>query len=159
MIPGGLALICLLGGGALVMAGRHVQGEVAASSTWPSTDGVVVKSSSTLVDYRDPKSGQLGKRAIVDFAYTYTVDGQSYTGSKLAPSLAIAQPVDMVAKYPMGANVKVFYDPAAPSDAALEVADVSDGSTPFFVIGGILFVIGLPFVYLSYRMAIRGPDR
>jgi hypothetical protein len=54
--------------------------------------------------------------------YSYQVSGQSYQGMKLAPGPEVggSGAAKVVSKYPVGAQVMVFYNPQNPSEAVLE---------------------------------------
>jgi hypothetical protein len=54
--------------------------------------------------------------------YSYQVGGQTYQGMKLAPGPDVGGTGagKVVARYPAGAQVMVFYNPQNPSDAVLE---------------------------------------
>jgi hypothetical protein len=86
-------------------------------STWPSTMGTVVSSEIELRS--DSDSGTTEYPAVT---YSYQVNGQAYQNEKLAPGPEIggSGARKVVAKYPAGAQVMVFYDPQKPSDAVLE---------------------------------------
>ncbi|HLO32918.1 MAG TPA: DUF3592 domain-containing protein [Anaerolineales bacterium] len=91
--------------------------KMAAVGQWPSTMGSVVMSkieqrSSTEGGYTDYPSVQ----------YSYQVGGQAYQSYKLAPGPEVGGTGagKIVARYPPGAQVMVFYNPQNPSDAVLE---------------------------------------
>ena len=90
---------------------------MAVVSQWPSTMGTVLNST---IEWRS--SSDSGSTAYPVVQYSYQVNGQSYQSYKLAPGPEVggtgAQKV--VAKYPAGAQVMVFYNPQNPSDAVLE---------------------------------------
>ena len=91
--------------------------KMAAVSQWPSTMGTVMASS---IEWRS--SSDSGSTAYPVVQYSYQVNGQAYQSSKLAPGPEMggtgAQKV--VARYPSGAQVLVFYNPQNPSEAVLE---------------------------------------
>lgn len=58
----------------------------------------------------------------------------------------------MDARYPVGTQVPVFYDPVDPSQAALTVG-ASISPAPFYALSVGMFVLSLPFGYAAYRMA------
>jgi hypothetical protein len=91
--------------------------KMAAINTWSSTMGTVLMST---VEWRH--SSDSGSTAYPVVQYSYQVNGQTYQGMKIAPGPEMggtgAQKV--VARYPAGAQVMVFYDPKNPADAVLE---------------------------------------
>ena len=90
---------------------------MAVVSQWPSTMGTVIMST---IEWRS--SSDSGSTAYPVVRYSYQVNGQPYQSYKLAPGPEVggtgAQKV--VAKYPSGAQVLVFYNPQNPSEAVLE---------------------------------------
>ena len=54
--------------------------------------------------------------------YSYQVGGQAYQGLKIAPGPEVGGTGagKIVGRYPVGAQVMVFYNPQKPSDTALE---------------------------------------
>lgn len=90
--------------------------KMATVSKWPSTMGNVVKSR---IDRRSSSDGTTDYPVV---HYSYQVDGQPYQGSKIAPGMEVGGTGagKVVARYPSGAQVMVFYNPQNPSDAVLE---------------------------------------
>lgn len=91
--------------------------KMAAISGWPSTMGTITNS---YIDWRS--SSESGQTAYPVIQYSYQVGGQTYQSSKYAPGPEIGGTGanKVVARYPAGAQVMVFYDPQNPSDAVLE---------------------------------------
>lgn len=90
---------------------------MAVVSTWPSTMGTVINS---FLEARSDSEGGTTNYPVVQ--YTYQVGGQTYQSSKRAPGMEVGGTGagSVVARYPAGAQVMVFYDPQKPSDAVLE---------------------------------------
>jgi hypothetical protein len=90
--------------------------KMAAVSQWPSTMGVVQMST---IEQRSSEDGYTDYPVV---QYSYQVGGQSYQSMKLAPGPEVggSGARGVVAKYPVGAQVMVFYNPQNPSDAVLE---------------------------------------
>ena len=82
--------------------------------SWPKTTGVVVQSEikETINDFT----------ALVD--YTYEVDGKSYSSSQIrvrgTTSKSESEAMSFVKKYPVGAEVTVYYLKSDPTKAYLE---------------------------------------
>ena len=91
--------------------------KMAAVSQWPSTMGTVLASA---IEWRH--SSDSGSTAYRVVQYSYQVNGQVYPSYKLAPGPEVAGTGanKVVAKYPAGAQVMVFYNPQNPSEAVLE---------------------------------------
>ncbi|HAV77225.1 MAG TPA: hypothetical protein DCX53_07715 [Anaerolineae bacterium] len=89
---------------------------VAKASNWSSTMGTVTLS--TIERRRSGKS--TANYPVVH--YTYQVMGLGLQGSKIMPGMEVggSGAHKVVARYPMGAEVMVYYDPNNPSDAVLE---------------------------------------
>ena len=91
--------------------------KMAEVSQWPSTMGSVVMST---IDRRSSSDGGYTDYPVVQ--YSYQIGGQAYQSTKLAPGpeLGGSGARGVVARYPAGAQVMVFYNPQNPSDAVLE---------------------------------------
>ena len=92
--------------------------KMAAVSQWPSTMGTVMMS--TLEQRHSSDNSGYTDYPVVQ--YSYQVGGRAYQSMKLAPGPEVggSGARGVVAKYPAGAQVMVFYDPQNPSDAVLE---------------------------------------
>lgn len=91
--------------------------KMATVSRWPSTMGTVTTS---YLDRRSSSEGGYTNYPVVQ--YSYQVSGQGYQAAKLAPGPEVGGTGagKIVARYPAGAQVMVFYNPQNPSDAVLE---------------------------------------
>ncbi|HET9906292.1 MAG TPA: DUF3592 domain-containing protein [Anaerolineales bacterium] len=91
--------------------------KMAAVSQWPSTMGTV---NSSYLERRSSSEGGSTNYPVVQ--YSYQIGGQSYQSSKLAPGPDVGGTGagKVVARYPAGAQVMVFYNPQNPADAVLE---------------------------------------
>jgi hypothetical protein len=89
---------------------------MAVVSQWPSTMGTVMMST---IEQRSSEDGYTDYPVV---EYSYQVGGQSYQNMKLAPGPDVGGTGarKVVARYPVGAQVMVFYNPQNPSDAVLE---------------------------------------
>lgn len=90
---------------------------MAVVSQWPSTMGSVMMST---IELRSSGDGGTSEYPVVQ--YSYQVGGQAYQSMKLAPGPEVggSGARNVVARYPAGAQVMVFYNPQNPSDAVLE---------------------------------------
>lgn len=91
--------------------------KMAAVSQWPSTMGTVMMST---IEQRSSSEGGYTEYPVVQ--YSYPVGGQAYQSHKLAPGPDVGGTGarKVVARYPEGAQVMVFYNPENPSEAVLE---------------------------------------
>jgi hypothetical protein len=96
-----------------------------ASLLWPAVPGTVVFSQ--MMTYA---AGE-GTTSIPKVTYSYEVNGQALQCSTV--KFGIARSEKIVAKYPTGAPVEVFFDPQKPSHAVLE----KGGSTRVILFAGI----------------------
>jgi hypothetical protein len=91
--------------------------KMASINQWPSTMGTVNNS------YLERRySSDDGSTNYPVVQYSYQVHGQIYQSSKFAPGPEVggSGPGKVVARYPAGAQVMVFYNPQNPSEAVLE---------------------------------------
>jgi len=89
---------------------------MAVVSQWPSTLGTVMMSRT------ETRSSGEGYTDYPVVQYSYQVGGRAYQNMKLAPGPEVggSGARKVVAKYPAGAQVMVFYDPQNPAEAVLE---------------------------------------
>ena len=101
---------------------RSQQGSAAkqAAQSWPATTGTVLMSS---VQSKRTGNSTSFYPAVV---YQYTVNGQSYQGQRIKAGeqflniRIIGDAEATVRRYPSGAQVTVYYNPASPAESALE---------------------------------------
>ena len=95
------------------------QRKVAQASSWPSTMGTVLMS---MVQWRSSGSSSTSGANYPVVMYSYQAMGQAYQGNKIAPGPEVGGmgASKVVARYPMGAQVMVYYNPENPSEALLE---------------------------------------
>jgi hypothetical protein len=91
--------------------------KMAAVSQWPSTMGTVIHS---YLEQRSSSEGGYTNYPVVQ--YSYQVAGQSYQSTRLTPGPEVggSGAGKVVARYPAGAQVMVFYNPQKHSEAVLE---------------------------------------
>jgi hypothetical protein len=113
---------------------------------WPSIEGRIVRSEAQVVG-RERKQPTYSP----DVMFTYLVDGKTYESSRITlvprnySSLTSVQSV--LGRYPVGATVQVFHDPADPSNCVL--VNVPTGTEWAYAIGGAAFIgVGL-FMFRS----------
>ncbi|MBN2005693.1 MAG: DUF3592 domain-containing protein [Anaerolineae bacterium] len=94
-------------------------------ANWPNTMGTVVKSEIYRHERRTQSATTITYTPTV--TYTYTLEGQTYTANKrnidpytMASFQDAEQAQDVLALYPAGDAVKVYYNPAVPQQAVLE---------------------------------------
>jgi len=156
LIPVGLAGVCLLLGGIIFAMGWHERARANTASAWPSTDAVIT--TSRVIERRVQDSQDYSWSTVynADIAYRYTVADRVYQGTRLDPtSFGGIGAVSAVARYPVGARVRAYYNPANAADAAL--TNTGSGTEQYLLlgIGALVALLALPFLYLARRMARR----
>ena len=123
------------------------------SSDWQKSTGLVVSSTSvpgTLVSFV----------SYPEVEYTYTVKEQRYKSQNLAWGSAYrltrTGAAQAAARYPVGTQVDIYYDPDAPSDAVL---DRSLNRHFAFDILLSLIVVGLAFLVMNVVFASAAKER
>lgn len=121
---------------------------------WPSVQGTV--SSSDYNCWEEEKKVDdkyvTETKCEATVMYQYIIDGKSFVNSNIRPNSGIKTTYDrntaqqIVAKYPVGAKVEVFYNPEDKSNAVLE-RKMNIGSwllylLPFILGVAIVFVVG-----------------
>jgi Protein of unknown function (DUF3592) len=113
--------------GLVLFAGAYKSLQVRAAAEWPSTPGWVVVSNSEVRDVRvlDDKREDgfhLEPRNFANIVYQYSVSGQSLSNNRVSiaedgGNFGVAE---TIARYPVGAEVTVYYNSRHPRDAVLE---------------------------------------
>ena len=114
--------ILILGAVGYFIYKRSQQSGVARqmTQTWPSATGTVLMSS---VQWG---SGSHSGTSYPVVVYQYEVNGKTYqsqnikAGERFLNVRVMGQAQATVARYPIGANVTVYYNPANPAESALE---------------------------------------
>jgi uncharacterized protein DUF3592 len=101
--------------------------QVRAASDWPSTPGRVVISDSQVRDVkvldRSREGGfRIERRNFANIVYEYSVSGESLSNNRVSidedrGNFGIAE---IIARYPVGCDVTVYYNSRHPRDAVLE---------------------------------------
>jgi len=121
------------------------------SETWPVVDGVVVES----------KFAQgCGRRGIHYFStvrYEYRVGSVLHASRRItfgsAACLGENDAKDIAARYPLGAVVKVSYDPDAPGKAVLVAGQVPESTGAAIVFLTFLFLLSMALASMFVAMA------
>lgn len=120
--------------------------QLAGSTSWPSCVGVVTRS-----DARE-NVGEGGSSWVFILRYRYVVDGRVYEGRELSFDGMVwsTDPADierMIRHYPEGTQVRVYYDPNRPKQAALTRGAARDRTLAGF--SAALLAFGFLFVVLG----------
>lgn len=113
---------------------------------WPSVTGIVTRSGIS----RRTRAGSQGPRysssALV--VYTYEVNGEPHTNQRIAPGFDISgSEADMVRRFPVGAQVAVYYDPKAPGVSFLSKKSLIEPYLlTYFILGNLFMPLIVLFV-------------
>ena len=123
-----------------------IEGAIVSNQSrgWPVTDGTIQESSVEICPRTSRDTGTTYTRE-PRIRYTYFVDDREWKGSQVDPEVYRSTNVDEVmARYPVGKAVNVYYNPVDPSMACLE---------PGLKIGPLqlgLMCIFLTFMFLAF---------
>ncbi len=140
---GGVLILLFLGIGIyLIIRSNKDKQKAQSSQQWPSVMGRIVASEVRESSSMDSE-GDTSTMYKPYVQYEYNVMGSPFTGEKVSIGLTVShgspsQPREIVAKYPVGASVPVYYNPENPADAVLEQRS---GSSKVSLILGIVFIV------------------
>jgi len=136
----GSVFILALGaiGAFLIVYGVRSRKKAAASQAWPSTEGWIT-SAEVWESRSTDDEGHVRYAYYPTVAYTYTIEGRSYAGKQISfggvrghgtPTKA----QEALTRFPVGAQVSVYYDPTNPAEAVLVR---EEGAAKWALAGGI----------------------
>lgn len=120
----------------------------AASRTWPTADGIIVRCEEVT---RSPRPGRSPKRT-VEVEYTYRLAEVEYRSDQVTAGNIGGSSAYLLRKYPRGTQVPVRYNPDDPAQAVLEPG-VPGGAVWLYSIPVVLAIVGL------FRVIIPGRGR
>jgi len=131
----------IIGLGFLLHTRVHAKGRLA--QLWPTTPG-------TILTCAVAPAMVMGSAMLTpEVSYSYEVGGQVLQGGGLRVGVPryfnkLAKAEALANQYPVGSQVTVHYDPAAPSNTALDLA-IGEGYTPLMIysFGATLLVLGI----------------
>jgi hypothetical protein len=162
-VCGAVLILGFIGAGIFLIY-RSVQSrkKAEASQGWLSTTGQISESRVEHSLSTDSDGGNDSYTPYVE--YTYQVAGQDHTGRDLTFGFTqgygkASKAQSMLEKYPAGAQVNVYYDPADPQKAVLERQAGGFGAglalgIIFIVIGLVLGCVGIIALIASLLVAI-----
>ncbi len=135
------AIFSTVGGGLIYFWGWPTIAEAKASRSWPSVPGTITVS--RVDSHRDSDNKTMYSHHI---EYTFTIDGAQHTGDRVWvgdgwSTNSSSGPRRTVAKYPVGSETTVYYDPKAPEMCALQIGTTWMTYLPF-AFGGVFFLVG-----------------
>lgn len=118
------------------------------SRSWPNAPGTITVSK--VVEFHDTEEGTTYSPYV---AYSYSVRGRAFQGTRVAfgagaSSASSSGPGREIARYPVGAQVRVYYDPRYPESAVLQrtVPNVFP-----HVLTGVAMVIVFAYLLVSHQ--------
>lgn len=119
-----------------------------AAKDWPSVPGKITTSR---VSY-ERIDGDTNETPFV--VYVYEVDGKTYEAGSISPGiLTLSNAEKVVARYPVGSAVTVYYNPKNPSQAVLEKNSQAQigGMCGVLIFGNLL----IPIAVLLYDIVFK----
>lgn len=116
-VPLAIVVVVIAAAGARAMRGssrRHT------SAGWPSTHGTIL-----MTTIQVQRTGN-ARREVPVVMYAYRVGQEAFQGSRIRAEdetslgAVAGHARTVLARYPVGASVQVYYDPANPTQSALE---------------------------------------
>jgi hypothetical protein len=130
---------------------RKYRRKADATTSWPNTKGVILSSKVKEPPRSSSGSGRTQATHVPRIRYTYTVNGRKYEGSRhtIGHVKGKTASEELVARFPKGKIVTVYYDPKDPSQAVLVRG--MGGSNPFRYGMLLVVIMGLFFVVVAFR--------
>jgi len=129
----------------IVAAGVYKYMEVMRAARWPKAQGRVVTSTSEARTVRSggPDRNDTERRTFAKIVYEFSVAGRKYKGGRVSigEDMGNFEVAETIARYPVGKDVTVYYNPVKPSECVLE-RDVPPGLWKGFAII-LAVVVGL----------------
>lgn len=141
---GGFFILVLAGVGVyMIVVSLRSRKKAESSQAWPHTLGQVVRAEVKRTSNTDD-DGHISYTYHPEVEYTYEVAGQTYSSQRLMFGAiraynTTAKAQRTLARYPVGSQVTVYYDPAKPADSVLE--RIAGASTSMLVIGIAMILV------------------
>jgi hypothetical protein len=131
------AIVSLSLGLLVIVAGVEINRRGDTTRSWPTTPGTILVSEVVTLKSKF--------EAVI--TYTYTIESHTYTSDRIyhraLPYYSEREQAQvLVAEFPPGQTVPIYYNPADPQYAVLVPGKTIEG-TIFIVIGAVLLVFGL----------------
>jgi hypothetical protein len=118
------------------------------AKSWPTTVGTI-----RTAQIGQHSSSKGGSTYSADISYSYSVGDTRYLGTKVAfgmMSASASYARGVLNRYPVGAEVQVYYSPTNPGTAVLEPG-VHGGAWICFGVGGVFALFGVMFLQMQNR--------
>jgi hypothetical protein len=161
LFMGGLGVFFILMGFWLYRRGASNHATAEAALNWPRAWARVTASSIgvTTETGTGPEVSVDTTYYVPQVSFAYEVGGTSYQGSRISyaerKSIFKKKIVDLIAKYPVGAELDVAYDPANPAESVIELG--AKGTSPFSFNVVFLFAAGVVSIVAGIVIQINGP--
>jgi len=136
----GVALLFGWFGFKVFLSYQHTKQKLADSQFWQEVEAKVIAAEVERIVRRDEESRTV--TFLPRVSYAYTVDEQEFQGDQIGfgkfEFSAAKKAKAIVENYPLGENVKVFYNPLDPQEAVLERTIFRPFS---YMISGIIFIL------------------
>jgi Protein of unknown function (DUF3592) len=136
-----ILILFIVGGLGMTVWGWSIIARGKRTLRWPAVEGIIEKS----------QQSSDGDDLFPHIVFSYTVSGHSYERDLEFPGGTHPTPVlaaSYVNKYPEGAKVLAYYNPAQPGQATLEPGPARDDWF-IFILGIMVTVIGIGFLIFS----------
>ena len=126
-----------------------------ASTTWPTAGGKIIRSE---IERSENSSASQDADMAADvpeyakISYEYTVGGKRYVSSKISFSVFTNNPRQVVARYPKGKTVRVYYHPEKPNQAVLVPGAASANYAPY-IFAGVFIMLGAGLLSMLRRQS------
>jgi hypothetical protein len=137
--------------GVILFAAAYKSLQVRAAREWPSTPGKVVVSNSQVrqirvLDDQREDGYRFDPRNFANIVYQYTVRGERLTNNRvsIAEDRGDFEIAETIARYPVGADVTVYYNSLHPHQAVLE-RDLPQGRSWGCLGTGTVIVLAMMF--------------
>jgi len=137
VLPGILALV----GALMLFSSVRARKAAERAATWPSILGLVTSAELVTHRHHNSKSHVTTYTYEPKVEYSYTVLGTPYTGKRLAygpASYARNKADEIMARYPQGQSVSVYYNTEDPAESVL---DPAAPNTTIMTVFGIIFCV------------------
>ena len=150
-------LFCYLLAAVSLLSGAETVYQSVSSQGWPSTQGIVVLSKQETARSAAGRAWRSEPRARV--RYSFSVDDKKYFSDQgegvyfNQKNASAAEVADILARYPAGKQVVVYYDPNNPARSTLEPGihdEIWDALRGVIVFVGAGLLLHLLFVRLSW---------
>lgn len=157
-LPNVIALFAALFGLAAVLFVGHYIAKTTAAQRWPTTMATVIESRILEVEISENESGPQSQ-----VRYRYYVNDKPFECDLLRYSMsqfggtAHYYPTQAAAQHPVGAAIRISYNPADPADAVSDPSQ-SRSAYPTFIVGLVLSVGGIWYLLTRGKRNLRAQE-